>query len=202
MILKRSNSLILTFTCWLGLVSVSIVPAQVPTGTIAGMVTDSAGAAIAGVQLHIKNRDSGLTRTLHTSADGYYSAAALPPGVYQITAQASGFALLERTATVQTGTTTTVDLRLQIGEVSGTVTVSDTAPLLRADEHQVSGLISRNQIENLPLNGRDFLELAKLEPGVTTPARFGGNRTFVPVLGSPVARNGSRTRVTVDGGSI
>jgi hypothetical protein len=63
-------------------------------------------------------------------------------------------------------------MKLQIGEVSGTLTVSDTTPLLRADEHQVSGLISRNQIENLPLNGRDFLELAKLEPGVTTPARF------------------------------
>jgi Carboxypeptidase regulatory-like domain len=202
MIFKRSNLLILAFTCWLGFVSVSIVPAQVPTGTIAGIVTDTAGAAIAGVQLHIKNRDSGLTRALNTSAYGYYSAAALPPGVYQITAQASGFALLERTATVQTGTTTTVDLKLHIGEVSGTVTVSDTAPLLRAEEHQVSGLISRNQIENLPLNGRDFLELAKLEPGVTTPARFSGNRTFVPVLGSPAANNGSRTRVTVDGGSI
>src|SRR3972149_4069062 len=71
----------------------------------------------------------------------------------------------------QAPTGTTVDLKLQIGAVKEMVTVRDATPLLRSDHHQVTGLISRQQIENLPLNGRNFLELAKLEPGVTTPFR-------------------------------
>lgn len=157
---------------------------------------------MAGAHIRIINRDSGLTRNLTTSAEGDYSAAALPPGVYGLTAEAVGFSLLERTATVETGTTTTINLTLQVGEVREQVTVSDAAPRLHYDHHQVGGLVSRKQIENLPLNGRNFLELAKLEPGVTTPTRFTGNRTLVPVLGSPGALSGSRTRVTVDGGSI
>lgn len=165
-------------------------------------MTDPAGAAVAGARVRLTNRDTGLSRSLNTSEEGNYSVAALPPGVYQVTAEAAGFGLLERTATVEAGTTTTVNLKLQIGEVSEMITVSDAAPLLRYDQHQVGGLVSRAQIENLPLNGRNFLELAKLEPGVTTPTRVTGNRTLVPVLGSPAANSGSRTRVTVDGGSI
>jgi Carboxypeptidase regulatory-like domain len=185
----------------LALVATGGAYAQAPTGSIAGVVTDPARAPIVGARLSIINRDSGLTRTLTTSDDGNYSAAALPPGVYQVTAQATGFSLLQRTATVEIGTTTTVNLMLQVSEVREQVTVSDATPLLRYDHHQVSGLIGRKQIENLPLNGRHFLELAKLEPGVTTPARVSGNRTMVPVLGSPGANSGSQTRVTVDGGS-
>jgi Carboxypeptidase regulatory-like domain len=156
---------------------------------------------VVGARISIINRDSELKRNLTISDEGEYSAAALPPGVYQIRAEAAGFSLLERTATVETGTTTTVILTLQVAEVREQVTVSDATPLLRYDQHQVSGVVSHAQIENLPLNGRNFLELAKLEPGVTTPV-FGSFRTFVPVLGSPAANSGGRTRVTVDGGSI
>ncbi len=188
------------FALWL--LCALLTPAQAPTGTIAGVVTDPAGAPVAGARVRLTNRDSGLNRSVNPSDEGNYSVAALPSGVYQVTAEAAGFSPLERTATVEAGTTTTVNLVLQIGEVREQVRVEDATPLLRYDQHQVGGLISRNQIENLPLNGRDFLELAKLEPGVTTPARFSGNRTMVPILGSPAANNGSRTRVTVDGGSI
>ncbi|HKZ79674.1 MAG TPA: carboxypeptidase regulatory-like domain-containing protein [Pyrinomonadaceae bacterium] len=201
MIVGRALSLVSVFTFSLFSAS-SLVLAQAPTGTIAGVVTDPTGAPIVEVRIGVINRDSGLTRTLITSSDGNYSAAALPPGAYQLTAQATGFSPLARIAIVEAGTTTTVDLKLQIGAVKEMVTVRDATPLLRSDHHQVTGLISRQQIENLPLNGRNFLELAKLEPGVTTPVRTTGNRTFVPVLGSPAALNGSHTRVTVDGGSI
>ncbi len=176
--------------------------AQAPTGTIGGFVMDAAGAPVVGARIRIINRDSGLTRNLTTSSEGVYSTAALPPGVYQVTAEGAGFSVLVHTATVETGTTTTLNLTLQVGEVREQVTVNDATPLVRYDQHQISGVISRKQIENLPLNGRNFLELSKLEPGVTTPTRANGNRTFVPVLGSPGANNGSRTRVTVDGGSI
>jgi carboxypeptidase family protein len=176
--------------------------AQAPTGTIAGIVVDSSGTPIAGARVRLTNRDSGLARSVTTSAEGDYSAAALPPGVYQVTAEADGFRLLGRTATVETGTTTTVDLTLQVGQMSEQVTVEAAAPLIQYEHHQVGGLVSRGQIEDLPLNGRNFLELAELEPGVQAPARASSNRTFVPALGQPVGNSGRGTRVTVDGGSI
>jgi len=190
------------FSVWLLCAFSSLTYAQAPTGNIAGVVTDPAGAPIAGARIRITNRDIGLARNLTASAEGDYSAVALLPGDYQVTAEAGGFSPAERNATVEAGTTTYVRLALQLSTVKEMVTVNDAAPLLRYDQHQVSGLINRRQIESLPLNGRNFLELAKLEPGVITPARFSGNRTMVPVLGSPAANNGSRTRVTVDGGSI
>ena len=115
-----------------------------------------------------------------------------------------GFKRVERTASVEAGTTTTVDLALEVGEMRDTVTVSGAVPLIRRDHHQVSGVVTREQIENLPLNGRNFLELAKLEPGVTNPVRGAFNRTFVPSLGAglqTIPRIGF-TRTTVDGASI
>jgi hypothetical protein len=188
----------------LALVTVAAAHAQAPTGNIDGVVTDPAGAHIAGARVTITNRDSGLTRNLTTSTEGDYSATALPPGVYRVTAEAMGFRLLERLATVQAGTTTTVNLAFDIGEVSVKVDVSDVAPLINYEQHQVGGLVSRNQIENLPLNGRNFLDLAKLEPGVTNPVRGTNNRIFVPTLGAGVQTSPriGYTRVTVDGGDI
>lgn len=176
--------------------------AQAPTGAIAGGVTDPSGTPVAGARLRLIHSTSGLTRNLKTSDEGDYSAAALPPGTYHVTAEADGFGLLERTAIVETGATTTINLMLQVGALSEQVSVGAAAPLMQHEHHQVGGLVGRSQIEDLPLNGRNFLELAKLEPGVQSPARAGSNRTFVPALGQPVGNNGRGTRVTVDGGSI
>jgi hypothetical protein len=178
--------------------------AQVPTGAIAGIATDSSGAVVSAATVSVANRDTGQTRSTITSADGRYSAEALIPGIYQVVTELAGFKRLARTANVEAGTTTTVDLPLEAGEVSETVSVAAAAPLLHRDQYQVGGVVSRAQIENLPLNGRNFLELAKLEPGVTNPARLIDNRTFVSVLGAglqTIPRVGY-TQVTVDGASI
>ena len=200
-------------------VAVGSARAQAPTGAIAGIAMDASGAAVPGVSVSVANRDTGQSRTAITSTEGRYSAEALLPGVYRVSAEIAGFKRQERTApagegpagddeertvSVEAGTTTTVDLALEVGQVSETVQVAGAAPLLRRDQHQVGGLVSRAQIENLPLNGRNFLELAKLEPGVTNPVRLADNRTFVSSLGAglqTIPRVGY-TRVTVDGGSI
>src|SRR5262249_4684613 len=87
--------------------------AQSPTGAIAGVVIDPAGAPVAWVRVSTTNRVTGLIRNLTTSTEGDYSAPALPPGVYQMAAEAAGFTLLERTATVEAGTTTTVKVSWQ-----------------------------------------------------------------------------------------
>jgi hypothetical protein len=178
--------------------------AQSPTGTITGLVTDSSSAVVAHAPLFLRSRETGQTRTITTSSDGHYHATMLLPGTYLLAVEASGFKRAERTATVEAGTTTTVDFTLEVGDLAEIVTVSGVEPLVRADHHQVAGVITRGQIEALPLNGRNFIELAKLEPGVTSPNRLADGRVFVAPLGAgfqTIPRVGS-TRVAVDGASI
>jgi hypothetical protein len=176
--------------------------AQAPTGTIAGAVQDPSGARIPGAKVGILSVATGLTRKLAANEQGEYSAPALAAGSYEVTAEAQGFQRLDRPALVEAGSTTTVDLVMLVGEASQTVTVEGAAPQIRYDSHQLGGVVTRGSIENLPLNGRSFLELVKLEPGATNPTKTTGNRTLVPVLSSPWGQSGAATRVTVDGGSV
>jgi hypothetical protein len=159
---------------------------------------------MAGVQVAIAHIDTGQPRTRVTSVDGYYTADFLPPGAYQVTVEAHGFRKLQRNVRVEAGTTTTVDLVLDVGPISDSIVVSGAVPLLRSDHHQVAGVVGREQIEQLPLNGRNFLELSKLEPGVTNVVRATNNRSLVPILGAglqTLPRIGY-TVVTVDGGNV
>jgi len=186
----------------LELIALATVHAQAPTGAIAGVVADATGATIPGARVVITNKDTNLKRVLVTGAKGDYSASALPAGVYEVVSVAAGFERLRREVVIEAGTTTTVDLPMNVGPSTETVTVSTASPELRYDAYEVSSVVTRAQTEGLPLNGRNFLELAKLEPGAQQPTRASNNRTFVPLLGSPVAYNGRATRVTVDGGSV
>ena len=178
--------------------------AQTPTGTIVGTVTDPTGAVISSASITIVNKATGLSRASTTNPDGTYAAPALPVGPYEIRAQAVGFSTLVQQVSVVAGSTTTVDLALRVGEFTQQVAAEiEVSPQIQYDSHRVGGLVSRAQIENLPLNGRNFLELAKLEPG-GTEAQSALNRTFVPILGSgqiSYPRIGY-TRMTVDGASI
>jgi hypothetical protein len=176
--------------------------AQVPTGTIAGVVRDPSGAAVSGARVTVVYLATKIARTETTSEQGAYSFAALIPGDYKLTVQADRFASMERTASAESGATTAADFDLKLGDAKTSITVEAIAPQIQYDSHSVSGVITGSEIENLPLNGRNFLELAKLEPGVQSPLRTSGNRTLVPVLGGPGGPSGSGTRVTVDGSSI
>jgi hypothetical protein len=175
--------------------------AQVPTGTITGTLTDAAGAVIPKAKVTITNKNTEASRTVQTDADGTYSAPSLPAGSYEVRAEATGFSAVVRTAEVSTGATTTVNLSLQVGTPKEVVDVVGAAATINLESNTVQGVITRKQIENLPLNGRNFLNLAQLEPGVlvtpANPAQF--NAQFsVSVLGGPA----SRTAITVDGGNI
>src|SRR3989442_6740578 len=178
--------------------------AQTPTGNIIGIITDASRAVVPGVQVRIVSADAGHVRAAVASVEGRYAADFLQPGRYRVTAEAPGFKQLQRDAEVEAGTTTTVDMTLEVGAISESMTVSGAVPLLRNAHHQVAGVIHRELIDNLPLNGRNFLELAKLEPGVTILARASNNRILVPMLGAglqTLPRIGY-TAVTVDGGSV
>ena len=115
---------------------------------------------------------------------------------------ATGFKRLVREATVEAGSTTTVKLLCRSVWPLKIVTVEGASPQIHYESHEVDGMVTRPQIEGLPVNGRNFLELAKLEPGAQQPTRTSNNRTLVPLLGAPVGQNGRATRVTVDGGSV
>jgi hypothetical protein len=143
----------------------------------------------------------GLARTAVTSGQGDYSFPALLAGEYEVSIEASGFQRTVREVVVEAGTTTTTNFTLRVGEVTESVTVDDATPQIHYDSHTVGGVATQGQIEGLPLNGRSFLELAKLEPGVQPPTRSNANRTLVPVLGSPGVNVGG-TRFTVDGDSV
>ena len=178
--------------------------AQTPTGSVSGTVWDVNHARLPGASVIVKNVDNGVSRSLTTDDEGEFNAPALFPGSYKITAEADGFRLQELTATVTTGTITTLNLILELAGLKESIVVADPAPLLQYDQNQIGDVITRKQIENLPLNGRNFLDLAKLEPGVTNPIRGTNNRIFVPILGSGV-QNTPRigyTRVTADGADI
>ena len=196
----RTSALVLLFLSSMA----GTVHGQLPTGTLAGAVSDQTGAVLADARIEVVNRQTGSTRTVTTAADGRYTATMLPPGVYRLTVQATAFKRLDREVSVEAGTTTTVDMVLELGEMNEGVTVAGAAPLIRRSEHQVGGVVTRDQIESVPLNGRNFLELAKLEPGVTNTTRLADGRTFVSSLGGglqTIPRIGA-TRVTIDGANV
>ena len=147
------------------------------------------------------SRATGHMRHTTTGERGEYSMPALLPGDYDVTIEADGFQRIVRAVTVEAGSTTTADFIVRVGDVAESVRVEAATPQLRFDAASVSGSISRDQIEGLPLNGRSFLDLGRLEPGVQQPAGANRNRMILPVLGAPAANVGG-ARFTVDGGSV
>jgi hypothetical protein len=174
--------------------------AQAPTGIITGTITDESGAVIPNATITITNKATGFSRTVSPNEQGLFGAPALPAGEYQVKAEVAGFRTLLREASVETGNTTTVNLPMQLGGNKDIVTVEAASAQVNYETHNIQGVIVRNTIQELPLNGRSFMQLAALEPGVTvsagTTAQF--NTLFtVSVLGS-----GNHTVYTVDGGNI
>src|SRR5436190_23721318 len=106
--MRRPNSLLRGVLG--GLIVLAGASGQAPTGTIAGIVMDATGATVAQARVVVRNPDSGLNRTAMTKEEGSYSAASLPAGSYELIVEAAGFSKLMRTAIVEAGTTTTVNL--------------------------------------------------------------------------------------------
>jgi hypothetical protein len=164
-------------------------------------VKDETGAVIPGATVMIRHKETGAQRTLTTGADGNYTAALLPAGEYEIRAEAKGFRALVRSATVETGSTTTADLEMQVGATNEVVTVESAAAQISYDSHKIDGVITRQKIQDLPLNGRNFLNLAFLEPGVTVSP--GSTSQYNSLFSVSVLGGASdKTSVTVDGGNI
>jgi hypothetical protein len=175
--------------------------AQAPTGEIAGTVYDASGGVVPNASVTVKNAATAFERQLITNQNGQYSAPSLAAGAYEMRVTAPGFHTLSVNAVVATGNVTTVDARLQIGEQKETITVGTVSPQLELESHTIDQVITRQQIQQLPLNGRSFLQLALLSPGAAVSSNYQGdyNRAMdVSILGG----DPDRTRIAVDGARV
>ena len=144
-----------------------IAAAQSQEGRILGTVTDQSGGLVKGAHVTITNVDTGVARTLETNDAGDYVAPSLPPGPYRLIVEATGFKKVERTGIrLEVAKDIRLDLTMQPGSVSETVTVTEQVPLVETTNDTQGGTFANKSINDLPLNGRDFQNLVVLRPGV------------------------------------
>ena len=167
---------------------------------ITGLVTDPSGTAVPGAAVTVTNVDTGIRHEVTTSDQGYYTVLYLNPGNYQIRVQKEGFKVVERQAiALNVAQIARIDVSLQLGEIAESVTVLSEAPLLATETGTVGQVIGNKKILDLPLNGRDFTQLATLVPGAIS--RGTNSSLDAPSLSVNGARSG-RTVFMIDGGSV
>ena len=170
----------------LWLVTTTPAAAQIAGATIAGEVADQGGARVPGASVSITAVATNLSRTGVTGEEGTYLFSGLAPGIYRIFVEAGGFRpLIREGIRLATGETVRIDLRLEVGAVTEAVTVTAGEPLLRGHTSGLGHGVNNRNVVSLPLNGRSFITLAALVPGVAVP----------PAPAAPFPRiNGGRPR--------
>jgi hypothetical protein len=175
--------------------------AQAPTASIRGLVTDASQAAIPNVSLTVTSDQTGVYRTVKSNGFGEFLIPALAPGSYLVRAQAAGFRPKSSSAELLVGRELTLNFTLEVGSEKQVVLVEGQVSQVNTTEFKVEGVISRAQIKDLPLNGRNALELARLQPGILISSGVpSGKNGFVGV--SIGGETSAATRVTIDGGSV
>ena len=169
-------------------------------GSIQGTMTDPSGAVVANAKITITNRDTGAVTTLTTTSSGTYSSGGLLPGAYVVRVEVPGFKTEETLRTVQTAVTASGNVKLEVGQGSTVIEVQGTAVTVNTEQATVQDVLTADQIDKLPIDGRNFLDLAQLEPGV----QIQDGQTFDPTKAgySSVSFNGvyGRTpRIELDG---
>src|SRR5712671_2765374 len=155
------------------------------TSVLEGTVTDQQGLAVAAVEIHIIERALGIDRKAASGTDGNYRVIGLPAGTYTITASKSGFVTQTiRNLELTLNNTITLNFTLKLGGQTETIEVSGGAPLLESTTSSSGATILPQQIEQMPLNGRNYLDLLQLIPGVAINRRVDeGSDSAVPILG-------------------
>jgi hypothetical protein len=177
--------------------------ANVQAGSIQGIVTDPQGAVVPEAKITITNKDTGAVTTTTTTSTGAYSSGSLTPGNYSVRVEAPNFKTTEESVTVLINVVTSANLRLTLGVSSAVIEVSGQTVTVNTEQAQVSGSLTTQQIENLPVNGRNFLDLAQLEPGVQIQdgSNFDPTKTGFSSI-SFGGRFGRSARIAVDGVDI
>jgi len=169
-------------------------------GSIEGIVTDPQGGVLPGVKITVTRTDTGQIINLTSSSAGSFSTGAIVPGNYSVRVEAPSFKTYQTTVVVQVGQVTTASAKLEVGASSTVIEVTGSAISVNTEQSQLSGNLTSAQIENLPINGRNFLDLAQLEPGVQI--QDGGNFDPTKIGFSSISfggKFGRSARISVDG---
>jgi len=144
------------------------------TASIKGTVTDATGATVAGAKVVVKNAAVGIERTTETNTEGEYEVPALPPGNYEVQVEKLGFGTqVAKGVVLQVSQNTLQNFSLSVAESSIIVTVESTLPVIDSTTMTVGQVIDKNVVQEIPLNGRHFVDLAQLVPGTVTPPQSG-----------------------------
>ena len=161
------KKIILAMIVLCALVAPSIALAQQTSGNINGRIVDAQGAAVPGVTVTAKSSQTGFTRTDVSDGEGIYRLTSMPVGAYDVTAELSGFSTFSRKdVVVNVAQTTDLNVELKLAGVSESVNVTAEQPMVKTSDSSVGGVVDVTKIESLPLNGRQFANLAATIPGV------------------------------------
>src|SRR5579872_3096427 len=179
---------------------VSFAQTTISTGSIQGTIVDPTGAAISGAKVTISEKATGRSLNVTSTAAGTYTSGALTPGSYVVRVEAQGFKTTELPIVVQVGVTASGSMRMQVGQSTQIVEVQASDIQVNTEQATIQGVLTADQIEKLPINGRNFLDLAQLEPGVQI--QDGGNFDPTKTGFSSISfggRFGRTARIEVDG---
>src|SRR5262245_58963772 len=158
-----------------------------------GTVTDPTGAAVPDANVTVHNTETGLTRETQTTGAGLYDFPNLPVGSYELTMEKAGFSVVKRTGILLTvGALATIDTSLQVGGITEVVEVTEVTPVVESSRSSTATTISMESVSSLPLNGRSFIDLSTLTPGVVRDPTRGGDFAFG-------GQRGPNNSVLVDG---
>ncbi|OFV93566.1 MAG: hypothetical protein A3H28_03380 [Acidobacteria bacterium RIFCSPLOWO2_02_FULL_61_28] len=177
---RQTSKLAVSLLCCIGIL-VPIAFAQLPTATILGVVKDGTGAVVPGASLTARSTETGQTRTVASAGDGSYRFSGMPVGGYEVRVEQSGFQAAVRSGlTLSVGQEAVVNFTLEVGAVTQTIAVTAEAPLVNTTSGSLGALVDERRVAELPLNGRNYVDLTLLQPGVqqtSTPrgqvVRFG-----------------------------
>ncbi len=195
------------WTILLGLVLTALPAfAQMGSGTILGVVKDSTGGSVPDAQVTVTSVETNATRTAATGADGEYRFNALQPGHYNVKMEKAGFKTQNQTGlTLDVTQEIVVNAALEVGSSTQEVTVTGEAPQINTQTSALSGLVDDQRVAELPLNGRNFVDLALLQPGITNDTNFSNSNATTNgagVWGVIYSSNGAPVRsntATLDG---
>ena len=164
---------------------------QSSTGSFSGSITDANGGSLPGVTVSATNTATGVTRTVVSNSVGHYEVPLLPPGIYRVVVELSGFQPIRAFANINVGTDATLDIKLKPG-VAETVTVTAALPIIETTKSEVSSVVNQKAIENLPTNGRNFIDFVLTTPGVVRDGTRSGDISFA-------GQRGTLNSMVVDG---
>jgi outer membrane receptor protein involved in Fe transport len=207
--MKGNRSILLVISAvWLTLIAASVALGQTTISTIEGTIRDPQGSVVAGAQVVVKSASLGIERTATSDAEGFYRIAALPAGNYSMTVTHPGFAKRDfDNIELTLNRTLTLDIPLEVGAVQGQVDVVGYAQLLNPTSSSTGATVTPQQIKEMPTNGRNYLDLMQLVPGVVVNRQANaGSDNSTPVLGERAGNNnflidGQPNKDTVSGGA-